>query len=176
MIVTPIGVLALAAGWIIGTPRPPNVLGGVVKNHFVPVTASQAQPEPVPSSESAQGQDGPGSGHATLTARMTAGLDRIEASPCDAATRAAFLDVLGEYSSAYNEAANAANHVRPAEWSTAADLQATERLQRLLKAGYFTDDEFGLALVRNRMGQAWLAQQMEKTGGPGPIRSTRCST
>lgn len=166
-------VLAGAIGWMVGAPHPsPTPKQPVALAQANQPLSQMSAPPAAPTPQVQNSSDNVS--RDALRTNLAAALDRMEASPCDPEARAAFLDAYADRAGAIGRAAAQADDGRPAEWNTHADAEADQNIERLIKAGYFTEDEIGLAAVQKWVGKDELARLQQPARGSGPMRSTRC--
>ena len=171
---TPFALLALVAGWMLGTPHPHAAAGAPSSLQAAgpsPTQASAAVAAAPPVAEGADAADGWPSRQA-LRAALSASLDRVESAPCEPDARAAFLTAYADRAGAISDAASASSSGnRPAFWSTSDDDALDQRVTRLEGQHWFTQDEVGLAVVRRRLGDGLLAAQ----AGPDAIQKVQAA-
>ncbi len=160
-------LIGLCIGWFLGAPKPP-----VLSARFHQV-ATEAVSEAPPGSDSAPGWKE----RNTLRDHLTTAIAQLKADPCDEAKRTAFLGAFVDRSLALVDDDHRIGGEDGAPfWRTSNDAAIQRKLDELVKLGDTTQDEYGLAVVKARLGSLPAGADLTQARIPTALTSRRCKS
>jgi hypothetical protein len=161
---TGVVVIGLGIGWWVGRPTP---LPRLLHAHWTRVDPNAPSPPPT-GPDQAPGWEN----RNVLRANLVAGLDKIEAAPCDIAARKAFFDAYAvQMNTQVEDGKNSRDENGPAFWRTDDDIAMSKRIYQLQQQNYVTINETLLASV-SRLGPAATASLQYSSRGP--VQPDKC--